>query len=152
MYVLKGNGIIVKATIILINDKIFSSEMVCFLFYTPTKGNYIGVTLSVCAHLFIWILSGSYLLNYKSCHLETAYTVRTQYWDVQHWRIITLLTFIFQLLPFVNFHFEFLSRPLLNYDNCQLETSNTDRTLCWEVQCTRTITLLLYFLTNFHYF
>ena len=49
----------------------------------------------------------------------------------------------FELLPFVNFHFEFLSGSLLpNYKSYLLETSQTDRRHNGEVQCTRTITLL----------
>ena len=52
-------------------------------------------------------------------------------------------TFVFELLPFVNFHFEFLSGSLIpNYKSYQLKTSQTDRTHYGEVQCTRTITLL----------
>ena len=59
---------------------------------------------------------------------------------------ITLLLLFFELFPFVNFHFEFLSGSLLpNYKSYQLETSQTDRTHYGEVQCTRTITLLLIF-------
>ena len=61
-------------------------------------------------------------------------------------RTIILLLLFFELLPLVNFHFEFLSGSLLPiYKSYQLETSQTDRTHYGEVQCKRTITLLLTF-------
>ena len=63
---------------------------------------------------------------------------------------VTLLLLFFELLPFVNFHFKFLSGSLLpDYKSYQLETSQTDRTHYGEVQCTRTITLLLIFFLSY---
>ena len=48
--------------------------------------------------------------------------------------------------PFVNCHFEFLSGSLISdYKSYQLETSQTNKTHHGEVQCTRTIALLLNF-------
>ena len=85
--------------------------------------------------------------SYKRYQLETTYTDRTYYGEVQCTRTITLLLLFFELSPLVNFHFEFLSGSLLpNYKSYQLDTSQTDRTHFGEMQCTRTVTLLLIFL------
>ena len=49
---------------------------------------------------------------------------------------------IFSVLPFVDFHFEYLSRPLFtNYKSYQFETTYSDRTYSGEEQFTRTITV-----------
>ena len=47
-----------------------------------------------------------------------------------------------QVIPMVNFHFEFLYSPWIpNYVSYQLETPHTDKKCYGEMQCTRTITL-----------
>ena len=55
-------------------------------------------------------------------------------------------TFIFELLPFIDFQFELLSGlQLPNYISYQLETTYTDRTHYGEVQYIKTTALLLLF-------
>ena len=77
------------------------------------------------------------------------HTNRTHYGEVQCTRTITLLLLFFELLPAVNFHFEFFFDHY--FKTIKLETSQTDRTHYGEVQCRRTITLLLIYIYFFNY-
>ena len=61
--------------------------------------------------------------------------------NAEHKKHKSAILGFFELLPFVNFPFAFLSGSFLpGYKSYQLETSQSDRTHHGEVQCTRSIT------------
>ena len=91
-----------------------------------------------------WLLSGAYLQNYTSYGYEILWVDRSHQGGVQCTWTVTLGCLIFELLPFVYFHFHtwILSRAYLqNCTNYGYEILWVDRSYQGGVQYTWTITL-----------
>ena len=91
------------------NKMILIAECELFLNFTPTKyscGVYWRhfVCLSICLHL----VKGKIFQTIKAI-ISKLHALIEHLWRMQYSRTISLLLYFFELLPFINFHFEFFS-------------------------------------------